>query len=178
MKKVKWGILGCGNIAKKFINDLALVESGSLEAVASRSKEKAAEFAKIHQARKSYGSYEELLADKDVDIVYIATPHPFHAMWSIKAMECGKHVLCEKPSALNKRQTEQILATSKKTNRFFMEALWTRFLPSFKAIISHIKNDDIGEISYIDADFSFKSNHPLSSRVYNFGPRWRCSFRL
>ena len=167
LKKIKWGIIGCGNIANKFASDLALIEDAELFAVASRSEKRAREFQLKHHANKSYSNYEELLADEDIDIVYIATPHISHAKWSIKAMEQGKHVLCEKPVALNKKETSDILETSKRTNRFFMEALWTRFNPSFVAIKKLIDEGVIGNVKYINADFSFKADKPLDGRVLN-----------
>ena len=166
-KTIKWGIIGCGNIANKFASDLSLIEDAELFAVASRSEERAKEFQQKHHANKSYSNYKELLADEDIDIVYIATPHISHAKWSIKAMEQGKHVLCEKPLALNKKETTQIIETSKKTNCFFMEALWTRFNPSFVAIKKLIDEGVIGTIKYINADFSFKADKPLDGRVLN-----------
>lgn len=164
-EKIKWGIIGCGNIAHKFASDLQLVNDAELVAVASRDKAKAKEFQLKHQAAKSYGSYDQLIADKDIDIVYIATPHFSHAKWSIKAMENGKHVLCEKPLAINKKETAAIIQASKKNKKFFMEALWTRFNPSFVAIKKMIADGIIGEIKYIHADFSFKTDKPLNSRV-------------
>ena len=129
LKKIKWGIIGCGNIAHKFVGDLALIEDAELIAVASRSLDKAQNFAKKHHAITSYGNYAALFLDPDIDIIYIATPHTSHAALSIKAMEHGKHVLCEKPLALNKKEVAAMIETSRRTNRFFMEALWTRFNP-------------------------------------------------
>ncbi len=164
-KKIKWGIIGCGNIARKFANDLKLIDEAELTAVASRSIEKAKKFQQEHKAEKSFGSYIDLLENRDIDIVYIATPHSSHARWSIEAMKHGKHVLCEKPLSLNKNEAELIIKTSKETGRFFMEALWTRFNPTLIAVKKHIDNKELGEISYINADFSFKSDKPLNSRV-------------
>lgn len=164
-KKVKWGIIGCGNIANKFINDLAFIEDAKLLAVASRNIEKAKNFAKKHNAKIAYGSYDELFLDTEIDIVYIATPHNSHAELSIKAMEHGKHVLCEKPIALNKKEANAMIETSKRTHRFFMEALWTRFNPSLIAIKKQIDNGEIGQIKYINADFAFKLNKSTDSRV-------------
>ncbi len=88
------------------------------------------EFAQKHSSKKAYVSYDELFKDTDVDIVYIATPHTLHAELSIKAMEHGKHVLCEKPLSLNSKEATAIIKTSQRTHRFFMEAFWTRFNPS------------------------------------------------
>ncbi|MFT7498858.1 MAG: putative dehydrogenase [Porticoccaceae bacterium] len=166
-RKIKWGIVGCGNIADKFAKDMALIESAELTAVASRNINKATEFGRNHAAKKAYGSYEELFKDVEIDIVYIATPHVSHAKLSISAMEYGKHVLCEKPLGLNANEVRRMIETSKRTNHFFMEALWTRFNPVFVEVLKRIKNGEIGEVNYINADFAFKSNHSLESRVYN-----------
>jgi predicted dehydrogenase len=165
--KIKWGIVGCGNIANTFAKDLVLIESAELAAVASRNIHKATKFGKNHAAKKAYGSYEELFKDEEIDIVYIATPHVSHAELSINAMKNGKHVLCEKPLGLNVNEARRMIETSKRTNLFFMEALWTRFNPTFVEVLKRIKNDEIGEVNHINADFAFKSNHSLESRVYN-----------
>lgn len=167
MKKIKWGIIGCGNIAHKFANDLKLVESAELTAVASRSIKKANVFGEKHEAKKNYGSYIELLNDSEVDIVYIATPHTSHAELSILAMEHGKHVLCETPLAINKKDAAKMITTSKRINCFFMEALWTRFNPVFVEVLKRIKNGEIGDVDYINADFAFKSDHAQDSRVFD-----------
>lgn len=164
-EKIKWGIVACGNIANKFSSDLALIEDAEIAAVASRNLEKAQAFAKKHRAKKAYGCYDELFLDPDVDIVYIATPHVSHAELSIQAMEHGKHVLCEKPLAMNTKEAKAMIATSKSTGRFFMEALWTRFNPSIVAAKELIDNGEIGEVKFIDANFSFKFSAGLDSRA-------------
>lgn len=165
LPKIKWGIVGCGNIANKFTSDLALVAAAEISAVASRSIEKAQQFARQHNAKNAYGTYEELFRDADTDIVYIATPHVSHAELSIRAMEHGKHVLCEKPLALNAREAAAIIETSRRTNRFFMEALWTRFNPAIIEIKKRIDNGEIGEVKFVHADFYFKATGGLDSRV-------------
>ncbi len=167
MNKIKWGILGCGNIANKFANDLLLIEDAEIYAVASRNKERANNFKSKHHAVVAYDSYDGFFKDDNIDIVYIATPHISHAELSIKAMENNKHVLCEKPLAINKKEAKAMIETSRKTSRFFMEALWTRFNPSFKAIKKCVEKGGIGQVKYINADFSFKSDKPLDSRVLN-----------
>lgn len=164
-QKINWGIIGCGNIANKFSNDLNLIENAEIWAVASRSFEKAREFGEKYQAKNAYGSYAELFSDPEIDIVYIATPHTSHAQLSIQAMENGKHVLCEKPLAINAEEANNILDVSKRTQRFFMEAMWTRFNPSFLEIIKLVESNELGQIKYINADFSFKSDKPLDGRV-------------
>jgi len=165
--KIKWGIIGCGKIAHKFVSDLALIDEAVLTAVASRSYEKADEFAQKHKAKKAYGSYDELFLDPEIDIVYIATPHHLHAELSIKAMENNKHVLCEKPLSINYKEAKLIIETSRRTKRFFMEALWTRFNPSFVEVKKRIDDGEIGEIKYINADFAFRSDFSTDDRTLN-----------
>jgi len=165
-KKIKWGIIGLGKIAQKFVNDLKLIENAELEAVASRGLAKSEAFAKTYDAKKFYGSYEALLQDKFVDIVYIATPHNSHAQIAVLALENKKAVLCEKPFAINQKQVFNMIEASKQHNMFLMEALWTRFLPAIKKIKSTVENGEIGEIKYLNADFSFKA-HPSIQRIYD-----------
>ncbi|MDR7370986.1 Gfo/Idh/MocA family oxidoreductase [Flavobacterium aquidurense] len=153
--KIKWGIVGLGNIAHQFATDLLLIEDASLAAVASRNFDKANDFAAEYNCPKAYDSYEAIFADKDVEIIYIATPHDSHADLSIKALENGKHVLCEKPLALSFEDAVRMIEASKKYNKFFMEAFWTRFLPAFQEIFAKVKNGEIGELTYLNADFTF-----------------------
>jgi predicted dehydrogenase len=154
-EKIKWGIIGLGNIAHQFAKDLMLVEAAELIAVASRNLEKAQEFAEIYGCKKAYDSYDALINDAEIDVLYIATPHNLHAALTIKALQNNKHVLCEKPLALNHNDALQMINTSKENNQFFMEAFWTRFNPSFREAFSKIKNGEIGEVKYINADFAF-----------------------
>ncbi len=129
-KKIRWGIMGCGRIANDYANDLTLTKYGELVAVGSRSKAKAKKFAAQHVGARAYGSYEELAADPDVDIVYVATPHPYHMENTLLAIKNGKHVLCEKPMAMNAKQTRRMIAAAQKKGVFLMEAMWTRFFPA------------------------------------------------
>ncbi|MBC7845445.1 MAG: Gfo/Idh/MocA family oxidoreductase [Flavobacterium sp.] len=154
-EKIKWGIIGLGNIAHQFAKDLMLVEEAELVAVASRNLGKAQEFAKNYDCKNAYDSYEAIINDAEVEILYIATPHNSHAALTIKALQNNKHVLCEKPIALNYADALQMIMASKNNNKFFMEAFWTRFNPSFREAFSKIKNGEIGEIKYINADFAF-----------------------
>lgn len=165
-KKIKWGIIGLGKIAQKFVNDLLLLDNVELEAVASRDLTKAETFATTYHSKKFYGSYEELLKDNFVNIVYIATPHNSHEHLTILALEHKKAVLCEKPFAINQQQVFKMIEVSQKNNLFLMEALWTRFLPAIKKIKSTIENGEIGEVKYINADFSFNAN-PSIQRIYD-----------
>lgn len=165
-KKIKWGIIGLGKIAQKFVNDLLLLDTIELEAVASRDLTKAEAFAETYHSKKFYGSYEALFQDKFVDIVYIATPHNSHAQLTVLALENKKAVLCEKPFAMNQKQVFKMIEASKDNNVFLMEALWTRFLPAIKKIKSTVENGEIDEVKYVNADFSFYANSSIQ-RIYN-----------
>jgi predicted dehydrogenase len=157
-EKIKWGIIGLGNIAHQFAKDLMLVEEADLVGVASRNLEKAQEFAEKYDCKKAYDSYDAIINDTEIDILYIATPHNSHAALSIKALQNNKHVLCEKPLALNYNDALQMIQASKENHKFFMEAFWTRFNPSFREAFAKIKNGEIGEVKYINADFAFCAN--------------------
>lgn len=165
MNKIKWGIIGLGYIAREFANDLELINEAEITAVASRDIKKAAEFASKYKCSKFYGSYDALFADEEIDIVYIATPHNSHAELSIKAMQNGKHVLCEKPVALSYGDAVRMTEASKKYNKFFMEAFWTRFIPSIQDVLSKVKNNEIGTVKYLNADFAFYVNELEGNRM-------------
>lgn len=167
MKKIKWGILGLGKIAGKFATGLKDVQHAELYAVASRSKTKAETFAKEHNATNSYSSYEAMLKDEDLDVVYIATPHVFHHQQTLLCLDYKKAVLCEKPFAMNRGQVEEMIAKAKKENVFLMEALWTQFLPHFKAVMELIESKKYGEIKNLKADFGFDAAIDLEKRLYN-----------
>ncbi|WP_299548330.1 Gfo/Idh/MocA family oxidoreductase [Seonamhaeicola sp.] len=162
---INWGIIGLGNIAHQFCRDLLLVDDAVIYAVASRSQEKANTFGEQYGVTNCYDSYDAILKDDHVDIIYIATPHNSHAELSVKAMTHGKHVLCEKPIALNKAEANMMIETSKETGQFFMEAFWTRFNPSVVEALLKIKNGDLGAIKYINADFAFYVDIPEGSRM-------------
>ncbi|MFV8328295.1 Gfo/Idh/MocA family protein [Flavobacterium sp. ZS1P14] len=163
--KIKWGIIGLGNIAQQFADNLMLVHDAKIVAVASRNLEKAQGFAEKYNCEKAYATYEEIFADEEVDILYIATPHNSHKTLTIKALQSNKHVLCEKPIALCYTDALQMIETSKNNNKFFMEAFWTRFNPSVQEAFYKIKNGEIGEIKYINADFAFQAEELEGNRM-------------
>jgi predicted dehydrogenase len=165
-REIKWGIIGLGGIAHKFAADLVLVANCSLEAVASQSLEKAKEFSIKYNSTQFYGSYKELVKNNLVDIIYIATPHNSHERYTVLALEHHKAVLCEKPFAINKKQVFNMIETSKKNQVFLMEAMWTRFIPSIVEIKKRIDEGEIGDIKYVNADFSFKANTSIQ-RIYD-----------
>lgn len=166
--KIGWGILGPGKIAQSFVNDLRLVDDGMLVAAASRNLERAQSFASEYNATYAFGSYEELFTCEEVDVIYIATPHTGHMEWAIKAMQAGKHVLCEKPLGINAAEVAQMIVTAKENNVFLMEALWSRFNPSIKKIKQLITDGHIGDVGYVHADFAFYGlDKDLNSRILN-----------
>lgn len=152
---IRWGIIGLGNIAQKFAQDLSLVDDGELVAIASRSMSKALDFNKEFHVTNVFDSYQELFECDAVDVVYIATPHTEHMNWAILAMQNGKHVLCEKPMGVNKQQLSQMLETAKKHKVFLMEALWSRFNPTIRKIKEMVDEGGLGTLEYIHADFAF-----------------------
>jgi predicted dehydrogenase len=166
-RKIKWGIVGLGNIASQFASDLLLIDDAELTAVASRDISKAELFAEKFGALRMYNSYDLLFEDSEVEIIYIATPHNSHAELSIKALENGKHVICEKPMSLSYNDAERMIEASKKNNRFFMEAFWTRFIPSIQDILQKVNNGIIGDVNYIKADFAFHGSETENKRLFD-----------
>ncbi len=163
----KWGIIGLGRIAHKFARDLDKVQGAVLHAVASRSEIRAREFARQYGAPKFAGTYEELLAMNDLDAVYIATPHHLHADLSVRCLEAGLPVLCEKPLAVNAGQATRMIETARRRGVFLMEALWTRFLPTIDQAIEWIAEGRIGEVHSVTADFGFQPEYDPESRIFN-----------
>lgn len=168
LQKVRWGIIGLGGIAHKFANDLNLVESAEITAVASRNLDKAKEFGNQYCSKLAFGSYEELFQCQDVDVIYIATPHTSHKEWSIKAMNHGKHVLCEKPMGMSRADIEELVSVAKSNRVFLMEALWSRFNPTIKRVKELVDKGEIGELGYLHADFAFFAlDRPEEGRLLN-----------
>ncbi|SHG34405.1 Gfo/Idh/MocA family protein [Flagellimonas flava] len=165
-RKIRWGIVGPGNIAHKFTSDLKLVEGAEVTAVASRNRDKAEKFADEFEIGHVFGSYDELFASDSADIVYIATPHVFHKELAIKAMNHGKHVLCEKPMGVNRGEVEEMIKVAKANKVFLMEGLWSRFNPSVVKTMQMVEEGAIGEVSYLHADFAFYGmDRDESSRI-------------
>lgn len=168
MELIRWGILGLGNIAHKFASDLSKVNGCKLYGVASYREHVAEKFAVKFNVKKFYNNYQKLILDKEIDIIYIATLNQDHYKYSIEALSNKKAVLCEKPLAINKSQVQNLIKYSKKNKSFLMEALWTRFNPTFKQLLSWLKEDMIGPIRYINASFSFNGlKRSIDSRLFN-----------
>ncbi|MCC5835340.1 MAG: Gfo/Idh/MocA family oxidoreductase [Opitutales bacterium] len=166
-EKLKWGMLGTGQIAGEFAHDLTESHTGELVAVASRSLKKAEDFAQKNGNVKAHGSYESLFADPEVDIVYIATPHPMHAEWAVKAAEAGKHILCEKPLAMNVAETQRILTAVRTNKVFMMEAFMYRCHPQTQKLVDCIREGLIGEVKTIRSVFGFRFDWLPEHRLLN-----------
>lgn len=166
-EKIKWGIIGPGKIAGKFATSLKEVKDAELYAVASRSFERAEFFAKENGATKAYGSYEEMLQDEELDVVYIATPHVFHYEHTLLCLKNGKAVLCEKPFAINRQQVEEMISTAREKQVFLMEAMWTPFLPHIKYVIDVVNSGKYGKIKKLTADFGFNAPFKETGRLFS-----------
>jgi len=164
-ERLGWGLLAAGNIAKAFATGVAKSRTGRLMAVGSRSLEKAQAFAKEFGVPKAHGSYEALLADPEVQAVYIATPHPMHAEWAIKAAEAGKHILCEKPLGINQAQAMAIIEAARVNRVFLMEAFMYRCHPQTAKLLEIVKSGMIGPVRMIQATFSFCAGPNPESRL-------------
>jgi predicted dehydrogenase len=148
----RWGILGTGGIAKAFARDLSFFNNHIVQAVGSRSSEKATDFALEFPGCTPYGSYEELVADPMIDAVYVATPHPQHVTNTLLALNAGKPVLCEKPFAVNAVEAKAMVASARANNVALLEAMWTRFLPHIAQVRELLASGVIGEIVNVEAD--------------------------
>ncbi len=165
--QLRWGILGAGRIAGQFARGLAASESGLLMAIGSRSREKAEAFGDEHDIPHRHGSYEALVADDDVDAVYIATPHPMHHPNALRVVAGGKAVLCEKPFTVNARQAREVVAAARDAGVFCMEAMWSRFLPSVRKAVDLAREGAVGEVRMIQADFGFRAAVNPEARLFN-----------
>ena len=150
-EKIRWGILGTGRIAGKFAVALNYLEDAELYGVASRSEEKAANFAMEYSASEQYPDYDSLAADPDIDVVYIATPHSLHKDNCLMCLEHGKAVLCEKPFTINAMEAVSVIDFARERQLFLMEAMWTRFIPAAIKFKELIEDNVIGDIRYLFA---------------------------
>ncbi|SFE61678.1 Predicted dehydrogenase [Paenibacillus catalpae] len=166
-RTIKWGILGAGWIASQFARDLAFAKDAEFAAVGSRSLEKAEEFAGKFGAKRAYGSYEELLNDAEIDIIYVATPHPSHRENVLQCLRAGKAVLCEKPFTVNAKEAEEVVQFARDKQIFLMEAMWTRFLPVIRKVREWIAVGRIGEVRLLKADFGFRTGINPEGRLFN-----------
>jgi len=166
-KEIKWGIIGCGGIANKFAESTLAVDGAKVIAAASRTPGKATAFAKKHQIENSYSDYSELLNNREVDAVYVATTHNFHYENTRQALLANKPVLCEKPFTINAPEMRVLIELAERKKLFMMEAMWTRFLPAVVQVRKWLAEDSIGSIKQIRATFGFHFPFDSEHRLFN-----------
>lgn len=165
--QINWGIIGLGKIAHKFAHDLRLAKDARLHAVASTDSQKSADFAKQYGAPYHFSSYEALLNCPHLDVVYIATPHTLHCTNTLMCLRKRIPVLCEKPFGMNAKEVQLMIETAQANQTFLMEAMWTRFIPSFQRAIEIIQSGVIGRPLSMKADFGFFAPFNAESRLFN-----------
>ena len=162
----RWGVLSTGAIANDFTLALAKTPGATRHAVASRSQASADAFAAKHGFAKAYASYEALVADKDVEVVYVATPHSFHCDNVMLCLQAGKHVVCEKPMSVNATQAAKCIELARSKKLFLMEGMWTRFFPTTRAVRKLVQDGAIGKVVSITASLGFKSEPDFNERLF------------
>jgi predicted dehydrogenase len=160
MEKLKFAVLGCGKIAEEMGYTVSRMPEIEAYACAARDADRARAFAERHGFSKAYGSYDEMLRDPGVDLVYIATPHSYHYEQAVLCLNSGKHVLCEKAFALNAKQAKKIIEMAREKKLLAAEAMWTRFMPIIAMANELIANGEIGEISSLTANLGFRLESP------------------
>lgn len=164
---IRWGILGTGTIARAFAQDLNRLPDAQLRAIASRNLTTAQAFATQFDVSQAYGSYEELVRDPNIDVVYIATPHVRHKQDAILCLTAGKAILCEKPMALNAREASEIIDLARQQQLFCMEAMWMRFMPLIQQVRQWIRAGKIGEVKSLKANFGYPVEFDPKSRFFD-----------
>jgi predicted dehydrogenase len=167
MRKYKWGILAPGKMSAKFTRGIKLLENAELYAVGSRDLQRAKQFADEFGFKKYYGSYEELAADPEVEIVYVASPHSHHYEHTLLCLRNGKNVICEKAFAINTREVEEMISETRKQNLFLMEALWPPFQPFYKKAHEIMKSGVLGRIVHLHGFFTFIPPYDPNDRKFN-----------
>lgn len=165
--RIRWGILGTGNIARRFAAALKLLPDAELTAIGSRTLEKAREFAYEFDVPYRFGCYEELAAEKRVEVVYIATPHAAHKDNALLCLAAGKAVLLEKPFTINAAQAREVIACARQKRLFLMEAMWTRCFPATAKLRQLLQAGAIGEARMLHADFGFRAELKPDGRLFN-----------
>jgi predicted dehydrogenase len=165
-RNIRWGIIGLGNIANKFATDLLTVKDAELYGVASRTQQKANDFADKYHATKAYSSYKALVNDENVDAIYIATPHSMHKENALLCLERGIAVLCEKPFAMNQDEVQCMIDAATANNTLLMEGLWTYFLPHYNFVLNKLTDKTYGNIRKVEADFGFAREFNQEARLF------------
>jgi predicted dehydrogenase len=165
--EIRWGVVGPGRIAEKVVEDFAVVDGARAVAVASRSLDRAEGFAARHRLERAYGSYAEILADPDVDVLYVATPHPQHHAIALGALRAGKALLIEKAFTATTAGAAEIVDVARGTGVFVMEAMWTRFQPAVVALRDLVADGAIGEVRSVQADLGVAREYEPADRLFD-----------
>lgn len=165
MNKVRWGLLSTANINRRVIPAIRMSQRGELIAVASRNEDKACQYARQWEIPRAFNTYAEMLGSGEVDAVYISLPNHLHAEWTIKALEAGLHVLCEKPFALSVEEVDAMVTASQRANRVLAEAFMYRHHPQTKLLGAMLRRGDIGELLSLRAVFNFKVANQANIRL-------------
>ncbi len=165
MGLVRWGLLSTANIGRAIVGGAADSPIADVVAVGSRDKAKATEFAREHGIERAHGSYEELLADPELDVVYVALPNTFHVEWSIRALEAGKHVLCEKPLSRDPAEVERAFDAAERSGRLLMEGFMYRHHPRTLKFEELVRGGAIGELRLVRSQFGFLLEEPTNVRL-------------
>jgi len=162
--QLRWGIMGTGNISRQFAGGLAGASLGRLVAAASRTAEAAQAFASQFYVERVHDSYQKLVDDPQVDAIYIGTPNTLHHEWAIKALQAGKHVLCEKPLAINYQQGQEMFAAARQANRLLVEAFMYRTHPLTGQVLKEIREGRIGKLKLIRTSFCYQTDNLANIR--------------
>jgi predicted dehydrogenase len=165
--EIRWGVVGPGRIAEKVVEDFAVVDGARAVAVASRSLARAEDFAGRHGLDRAYGSYAEIVADPDVDVLYIATPHPQHHAIALAALRAGKALLVEKAFTATTAGATDVIDLARETGVFVMEAMWTRFQPAVVALRELVADGAIGEVRSVQADLGVAREYDPADRLFD-----------
>ena len=165
--RLNWGIIATGQIARTFAQGVTHSKTGRTVAVGSRSMAAAEKFAREQGVPRAHGSYEALLADREINAVYIATPHPQHVEWVIRAAAAGKHVLCEKPIGLNRAEAVRAVEACRAHRVLLMEAFMYRCHPQTAKIVELVRGGALGQVRLVQATFSFAAKFDAGSRLFN-----------
>ena len=163
---IRWGILSTARISRQFAADFSHAKGGQLLAVASRRRDRAQAFADEFAIPRAYGSYDEMLADPDIDAVYVSTPHTLHFANSMDAITAGKAVLCEKPLTVAPGEAEQLFEAAGQAGVYLMEAMWTWLLPAVRTALDWYREGRIGRLLHVKADFGYPMPFDPGARVY------------
>ncbi len=167
MKKIRWGIIGTGNIAKKFATGLQACPDAELVAVGSRKQETADAFGEQFKIARRHASYEALATDSGVDVVYVSTPHSLHRENSLLCLNAVKAVLCEKPFTINAKEAAQVIKVARKKKLFLMEAMWARYQPVQVKLRELIASGAIGEVRMVQSDLGFRAAVNPKGRIFD-----------